>query len=171
MSDSIPSTEGTIKIDVPNARKPCETWYRIYGDLKSGIRPLIVLHGGPGGTSEYKAAFSDLTVQRSRPVIIYDQPGCGRSTYLQDKNGDTTFWTEQLFLDQLKASLEHLGIYDDYNLAGHSQGGMLGARHTVRQSGGLRHLVIASSPISMDHWVKAQNVLEESSARRSGCFG
>ena len=24
------------------------TWYRVTGDLSSGLAPLVVLHGGPG---------------------------------------------------------------------------------------------------------------------------
>jgi len=70
--------------------------------------------------------------------------------------GDTEFWTEQLFLDELKALLQHLNIYDDYDLLGHSWGGMLGSRHASRQPGGLKHLIIMSSPASMDDWIKAQ---------------
>ncbi|KXN87293.1 L-amino acid amidase [Leucoagaricus sp. SymC.cos] len=161
MADAISTTEGTMTRDVPNAGKPCETWYRIYGDLKSGVRPLVVLHGGPGVASEYVSVFSDLTIHNSIPIVIYDQLGCGRSTHLPDKRGDTDFWSEQLFLDELKALLEHLGIYNDYDLAGHSWGGMLGSRHAARQPGGLKHLVIASSPTSMDLWIKAQDVLRK----------
>lgn len=145
--------------NVRGAGKECQTWYRIYGDLRSVIRPLVVLHGGPGVTSEYLTPCSTLTAQRSIPIIIYDQLGCGRSTHLPEKMGDIEFWTEQLFLDELKDLLNYLGIYEDYDLFGNSWGGMLAARHAVRQAGGLKHLVIMSSPASMDLWVEAQEVL------------
>lgn len=156
---AVPKTEGTMNWDVPGTGKACQTWYMIYGDLTSGVRPLVALHGGPGVTHDYLLNFSDLTAQRSIPVVLYDQLGNGRSTHLSEKNEDTTFWTEELFLDELKHLLEHLGIYDNYDLLGHSWGGMLGSRHAARQPGGLKHLVIASSPTSMDHWIKAQEVL------------
>lgn len=157
--DSITTSEGEMIWDVSNAGKECKTWYRIYGNLNSGVRPLVVLHGGPGVTSDYLSIFSDLTLQRSIPVIIYDQLGNGLSTHLPEKMGDITFWTEQLFLDELKHLLEHLGVYHDYDLLGHSWGGMLGARHAVRQPGGLKRLVIMSSPASNKLWIEAQEIL------------
>jgi len=39
-------TEGEVDFDVPAAGKPCKTWYKIYGDLSAGKRPLVTLHGG-----------------------------------------------------------------------------------------------------------------------------
>jgi len=42
------STTGTIPFKVPGLDKECCTWYKVFGDLKSGVRPLIALHGGPG---------------------------------------------------------------------------------------------------------------------------
>ena len=41
-------TEGELDFHVESAGKPCKTWYKILGDLQSGIQPLILLHGGPG---------------------------------------------------------------------------------------------------------------------------
>ncbi|KAF5347294.1 hypothetical protein D9756_009976 [Leucocoprinus leucothites] len=158
-SSTFPTADGKMSWSVPNAGKECETWYQVFGDLKLGVRPLVVLHGGPGVTSDYLTVFSDLTQKKSIPVVIYDQLGNGRSTHLQEKMGDTTFWTEQLFLNELKSLLEHLGIYDDYDILGHSWGGMLGARHAVRQPGGLKHLVLMSAPVSNELWIQAQEIL------------
>jgi hypothetical protein len=45
---SLTSTTGTIPFKVPGLDKECYTWYSVFGDLKSGVRPLIALHGGPG---------------------------------------------------------------------------------------------------------------------------
>jgi proline-specific peptidase len=101
---------------------------------------------------------SRLAVQNSIPVIIYDQLGNGKSTHLPEKNGDVNFWTVQLFLDELKHLLQHLGIYGDYDLLGHSWGGMLGTCHAARQPGGLKHLIISSSPASIPLWLEAQDV-------------
>jgi hypothetical protein len=42
--------EGEFDFEVPAAGKPCKTWYKVFGDLKSGKRPLIVVHGSPGLT-------------------------------------------------------------------------------------------------------------------------
>lgn len=38
------------KADLKVGDKIYQTWYKIYGDLKGNIRPLVALHGGPGMT-------------------------------------------------------------------------------------------------------------------------
>ncbi len=155
----LPTSEGEMIWDLPGTEKKCKTWYKVYGDLKSGVRPLVALHGGPGVTSDYLTTFSDLTLKSGIPVVLYDQLGNGLSTHFPEKMGDTVFWTEQLFLNELRRLLNHLGIYDNYDLLGHSWGGMLGARHAVRQPGGLKRLVIMSSPASNKLWMEAGEVL------------
>jgi len=73
--------------------------------------------------------------------------------------GDASFWTIQLFLDQLDNLLAHFKIQDDYDLLGHSWGGMLAASHAVRNPTGLRRLALMSSLPSMPLWVAEQNKL------------
>ncbi|XP_006455951.1 hypothetical protein AGABI2DRAFT_210618 [Agaricus bisporus var. bisporus H97] len=162
------STSGTVKFvegelvwEAPNAGRECRTWYKVYGDLKSGVRPLVCVHGGPGVSSHYLDALSDITRERAIPVVVYDQLGNGRSTHFQEKGGNLSFWKEELFLDELKRLLVHLGIYDDYDLLGHSWGGMLVSRHSVRQPGGLQRLIIWSSTCSGALWLEAQAVLRK----------
>lgn len=85
-------------------------------------------------------------------MVHYDQLGVGQSTHLP--NQPTDFWTVELFLEELDNLLGHLGIADSYHLLGQSWGGMLAAEHAVRRPRGLRSLVIANSPASMDLWVR-----------------
>ena len=152
--------EGEIDFQVPTAGKPCKTWYRLIGDLHSGTkRPLIALHGGPGAASDYLFVFANITAAHGIPVIVYDQLGGGRSTHLPEKKGDASFWTVQLFLDELDNLLSHFKIQDDYDLLGHSWGGMLAASHAIRNPIGLRRLAIMSSLPSMPLWVAEQNRL------------
>ena len=153
--------EGYLDLVVPGVDKPCKTWYRVYGDLKapSARRPLVVLHGGPGIIHDYLLSLTDLTASYAIPVIFYDQLGNGKSTHLPEKSGDASFWTEELFLAELRQLLEHLGVQDDFDLFGHSWGGMLGARFATSHPLGLKRLVIASAPASMKLWVEAANYL------------
>lgn len=132
------------------------TWYRITGDLDSGIVPLVVAHGGPGCTHDYLLRLTALA-RAGRPVIHYDQLGNGRSTHLPD--ADPTYWTPELFVAELDNLLTGLGIADSYHLLGQSWGGMLGAEFAVRQPAGLRRLVIANSPASMQLWSQAAGSL------------
>jgi L-proline amide hydrolase len=127
-----------------------ETWYRISGDMSSGLTPLLVAHGGPGCTHDYVLSIAALA-ESGRPVIHYDQLGAGNSTHLREKGAD--FWTVDLFLDEMDNLLSKLGIKDNYHLLGQSWGGMLGAEHAIRQPAGLRSLVISNSPASMKLWV------------------
>ncbi|KAJ7037253.1 Alpha/Beta hydrolase protein [Mycena alexandri] len=157
---SLKVTEGETDFIVPAAEKPCKTWYKVIGDLHgpTSRRPLVALHGGPGVNHGYLLILSDLTKAHSIPLIVYDQIGNGNSTHLPEKMGDISFWTEQLFLDELANLLTHLGV-KEYDILGHSWGGMFGSRHAATQPAGLKHLVLASTPASMGLWVKSQNAL------------
>ena len=134
------------------------TWYRVTGDLSARKAPLVVLHGGPGCTHDYVDAFKGLAA-RGRAVVHYDQLGNGRSTHLRDKGA--SFWTPRLFLDELENLLRHLKIDGRYHVLGQSWGGMLAAEHAVTQPKGLRALVIANSPASMELWVREANRLRD----------
>ncbi|EKM74782.1 hypothetical protein AGABI1DRAFT_47398 [Agaricus bisporus var. burnettii JB137-S8] len=158
---AVRTTEGEMLWEIKNTGKECKTWYRIYGGLKSGIRPLLVVHGGPGVTSDYLVSLSDLTVEEAIPVVIYDQVGNGLSTHFPEMMGDVSFWTEELFLDELNRLLDHLGIIGDYDLFGHSWGGMLGARHASRRPRGLKRLILMSTPASGALWIEAQTKLRK----------
>ncbi|PZQ97071.1 MAG: alpha/beta hydrolase [Cereibacter sphaeroides] len=132
-----------------------ETWYRVTGDLASGKTPLVIAHGGPGCTHDYVDSFKALA-EAGRAVIHYDQLGNGKSTHLSGK--DPSFWTVELFLAELRNLLTHLGITDHY-LLGQSWGGMLGAEYAVLRPRGLKALVIADSPASMELWISEANRL------------
>lgn len=133
-----------------------ETWYRITGPIAGTKPPLVCLHGGPGCTHDYIDSLTDLA-GADRAVIHYDQIGNGRSTHIPD--APATFWTVRLFLSELDNLLQHLGIADRYDLFGQSWGGMLAAEHAVLRPGGLRRLVIADSPASMETWLAEANRL------------
>ncbi|GAA4496146.1 proline iminopeptidase-family hydrolase [Actinoallomurus oryzae] len=132
------------------------TWYRVTGDPHADKAPLVVLHGGPGCTHDYLDSLTELA-GTGRAVVHYDQLGNGRSTHLRDKGAD--FWTVELFVKELDNLIAHLGIGDRYHVLGQSWGGMLGAEHAVTRPAGLRSLVIADSPASMELWLAAAGEL------------
>lgn len=133
-----------------------QTWYRVTGALDGGLAPLFVAHGGPGCTHDYVDSFKDLA-GAGRAVIHYDQIGNGRSTHLRDKGGD--FWTVEFFRSELENLIAHLGCAERHYLLGQSWGGMLGAEYAVTRPKGLKGLVLANSPASMDLWVAEANRL------------
>jgi len=133
-----------------------ETWYRVTGSLESTMTPLVVAHGGPGCSHDYLLSLAALA-RSGRPIVHYDQLGGGRSTLLPDK--DPSFWTVDLFLDELENLLTFLGINDRYQLLGQSWGGMLGAEHAIRRPKGLEKLILSNSPASMELWASEAKIL------------
>jgi len=127
-----------------------ETWYRVTGELGQGRTPLVVLHGGPGGTHDYVASLAALA-ETGRAVVHYDQLGCGRSTHFPERGAE--FYDVQLYLDELDTLLTSLGIAERYHVLGQSWGGMLGAEHAIRRPRGLQSLIISNSPASMALWL------------------
>jgi L-proline amide hydrolase len=134
------------------------TWYRVEGDLGTGgLAPLVVLHGGPGAAHDYLEPVADLATVNGRPCVLYDQIGCGRSQHLPEAPAD--FWTVGLFGLELAVLLGHLGISGRYHVLGQSWGGMLGMEHALGHPSGLRSLVVANSPASIELWVSEANRL------------
>lgn len=154
-SYSKPTSTGTVAWEESKRGIKVETSYKIWGDLKNGKTPLICLHGGPGVPHSYLLPICLVQEDHDIPVIMYDQIGCGDSTRFKDKRGDGDFWTVGLFVKELDTLKAHLGI-TEFDLLGQSWGGMLAGQYTIEQQPkGLRKLVIADSPASMQGWVKA----------------
>jgi L-proline amide hydrolase len=139
-----PTREGRV------AFADMETWYRVTGDLDSPLTPVVIVHGGPGATHNYLLSLSALALT-GRPVIHYDQVGCGNSTHRPQAPGDT--WNVTLFRDELANLLDALGISSRFHLLGQSWGGMLGAEFAITRPRGLASLILSNSPASMALWV------------------
>ncbi|TFK47747.1 proline-specific peptidase [Heliocybe sulcata] len=140
-------TDGMIPFVVGN--ETFETYYKLVGDISSSPSPAcIVLHGGPGISHDYLTPISDLAAGPSAiPIIFYDQIGNGRSTALHHKN--ISFWTIDLFIDELENLLAHFRISDNHAILGHSWGAMLASEFIIRrQPQGLRRLVLSNGLVS-----------------------
>ncbi|KAG5642146.1 hypothetical protein DXG03_003576 [Asterophora parasitica] len=159
-SASTPFTDG--KITFQHQGETFETYYKLFGDIKTSTRtPLIVLHGGPGLCHDYLVPFSDLNTNLGTPVIFYDQLGNARSTHLKDK--PPTFWTVDLFIDELVNVINHFSVQDAFDLAGHSWGGILASEFEVRrQPKGLKHLILSDSLASFALWNQSNFQLMQS---------
>lgn len=135
-----------------------QTWYRVTGRLEPDAEraPLVVLHGGPGAAHDYTLRIADLA-QDGRAVVHYDQLGCGRSTHQPD--ADPGFWTVDLFVRELRAVVDALGIGSRFHLLGQSWGGMLGPEVVLADDAGIASLTICDSPASMPLWLAAADGL------------
>ena len=86
-------------------------WYRQSGG--GDALPILLLHGGPGAASYYLEPLEERLAQH-RPVVVYDQLGCGRS----DMPDDTSLWTIDYFTNEVDQMREALGL-DQCHLLGH----------------------------------------------------
>lgn len=124
-----------------------KVWYRKTGD-GPGV-PLLVLHGGPGGSS---LGFSRLhTLADERPVIYYDQLGCGKS----DRPDDPGLWTVDRYVEELEQVRSVLGLHE-LHLLGHSWGTMLAAVYLLGEPGGVKSVTFSSPALSAPRWEKDQ---------------
>ena len=131
-------------------------WFRTVGETHSDAVPLLLLHGGPGFTSEYLDSFEALGDER--PVVRYDQLGCGRS----DRPDDLSLWTTAHFVEEVKLVRRELGL-ERIHLLGQSWGSMLAADYILTAAPeGIVSLVLASPPLSIPRWVAdTQKLLDE----------
>jgi proline-specific peptidase len=123
------------------------TWYRVVGDLDSAT-PLLTLHGGPGSTHNYFTPLEALAPER--PVVLYDQIGCGNS----DRPTDIE-WTVEVFRDEVDAVRDQLGL-ERIHLLGTSWGGMLAQEHVLSGADGIVGLVLSSTLANLALWNEEQ---------------
>ncbi len=102
-------------------------WYRKTGD-GSGI-PLIVMHGGPGGSTLSSDVLQTLGDERN--VIHYDQLGSGKS----DRPTDVSLWKVERFVEELGQVRAALGL-NEVHILGHSWGTMLAASYMLGWANG-----------------------------------
>jgi L-proline amide hydrolase len=125
------------------------TWYRsVEAERDEGKPPLLCLHGGPGANWLHVKPYEALADERR--VVFYDQLGSGNSALTEPH--DESMWTPELFVEEVDAVREALGL-DRVHILGHSWGGMLGMQYATGRPEGLISLVVESSPASVPAWM------------------
>ncbi|MBU0713965.1 MAG: proline iminopeptidase-family hydrolase [Verrucomicrobia bacterium] len=128
-----------------------KVWYRIVGADKKGI-PLLTLHGGPGAPHDYFEPLEALA--GDRPVIFYDQLGCGNS----DRPSDTNLWTVARFVEELEQVRDSLSL-GKVHLLGVSWGTMLAAEYMLRKKPeGVISLILSGPYLSSLKWIVDQQI-------------
>ena len=125
-----------------------KTYYRIAGEAADNKAPLICLHGGPGSTHNYFEVLDNVADEDGRQIISYDQIGCGNS-YL---DGHPELWNKEVWLDELEALRDYLGI-EKCHIIGQSWGGMMQIAYAVdRHPSGVLSFIISSGHPSSSLW-------------------
>jgi L-proline amide hydrolase len=115
-------------------------YYRMVGE--SDAVPLLVIHGGPGMSHDYLRDLDALADER--PVIYYDQNGCGRS----DRPDDARLWKLATFAEEIDTVRGALGL-DRVHLFGQSAGGWIAIDYALRAPAGLVSLHLANTCASI----------------------
>lgn len=127
-------------------------YVRVNGDLSGPKPPLIILHGGPGGT--HGAYLDALDLAGDRAVILYDQLDSGRS----DRPDDPRHWRVARFVDEIDRIGDALKIAR-WHVLGHSWGGTLALEYGARRPVRLQSLVLASPLVSTRSWIADADAL------------
>lgn len=139
-------TPGISKVDIAGD----SIWYHVIGDGKS--TPILMLHGGPGGTSYSMYALSPLADEHT--LIVFDQIGTGRSGNLRD----TSMMRMDYFVDRLHAFVKAMGL-NKFIIYGHSWGTMLALDYYLAHPEGIQAIIMNSPLVSTEYWMKDADTL------------
>jgi proline iminopeptidase len=141
---------------VPGGR----VWWRRIG---SGPKtPILLLHGGPGAGHDYLLGMRALADER--PVIFYDQLGCGRS----DAPEDESIYRIPRFVSEVDALRSALNL-ERVHLFGHSWGSMLAIEYLVTGHGrGVEKLILGGALASIPQAVAGMRRLLEALPNGAG---
>lgn len=118
--------------------------------------PLLTLHGGPGAAHNYLLPLKALADER--PVIFYDQLGCGKA----ESPSDEKLYTVQRSVDELDAVRAALGL-EKAVLAGHSWGAFLAIEYVCQgRCKGIESLILSGAAASVPQVVAGQQRLIDS---------
>ena len=129
-------------VPVPGGR----VYVRVDGDLSAPRLPVILAHGGPGGT--HAGLVEAIALADQRAVILYDQLDTGRS----DRPDDPALWTVARFTDELEAIRRALDV-PRWHMGGFSWGGTLALEYGARRPAALAGLVLGSPLIATKRWI------------------
>jgi pimeloyl-ACP methyl ester carboxylesterase len=114
-------------------------WY----DERGSGDPLILLHGGIGGSEMFDPILG--TLAKDRRLITVDLPGHGHTA-----SPDRPLRYEEM-ADQIAGLIRHLGL-DQTDLMGLSLGGGVALRTAIQHPALVRRLIVVSAPFRQDGW-------------------
>ncbi len=124
-------------------------WYESIGEGT----PLLLLHGGPGASSDYLKPLMILA-QDGYQVVRYDQLG----SYMSDKPDDLTLWQVPRFVEEVETVRTAFG-FESMHLLGQSWGSFLALEYALHHQDRLRGLILASGAASTAECVAGMNSL------------
>lgn len=119
-----------------NAGSGVRLFYRLLG---TGGEPIVLIHGGPGFTSDYLA--DDIArMAQDRALFVYDQRGIGKSTLVSDSSE----LAAQRYVEDLEAIRKHLRL-EKLTLLGHSWGAAPAAMYAMQYPQRVRRMILVGT--------------------------
>ncbi|KAI9023402.1 proline-specific peptidase [Hyaloraphidium curvatum] len=142
------------KIDILHGHLATPQGHRIYVQVvnPSGRKaPVLILHGGPGMASYYCEPMARLC-EDNRPVVLYDQLGCGRSDL---GPADRSLYTIDYYVEEVDVVRRGLGIGSSpIHLLGQSWGTLVAVAYLTKpeKPPGIVSVVLCAPCISTREW-------------------
>lgn len=125
--------------------KTYNLWFGKIG--KNNKPPLLVIHGGPGNNHFNLVALQALGFER--PIIFYDQLGCGNS----ERPYDSSLWLPERFFNEVQTVKDFLGL-EEYHLLGHSWGTTVATAFAHKHPQGISSLSLHSPILSFPKYLE-----------------
>ena len=107
---------------------------------------LLLLHGGPGFSSDYlRTEEFNTYVQKGFRVVTYDQLGCGASDHPWD---NTELWNIPRFVEEMHHVCQTLNL-GSIHILGHSWGTMLGLEYYLAHPQQVKSFIISNGLFNM----------------------
>ncbi len=143
MSKSRTKTQGFVDVG------PGRVWYESVGEGPA----ILLLHGGPGGASDYLIPLMELAQDGYR-VVRYDQLGSRRS----DRPDDPSLLQVPRFVEEVEAVRQTLRL-GKIRLIGQSWGAFLALEYALNYQQNLHSLVLYSGAASTKQCVEGMDSL------------
>lgn len=138
-SEALPAADGVRMIPIDTPFGTYNVWTRRVGD-NPDIKVLL-LHGGPGATSEYFEVLDRHFPTAGIEYYYYDQLGSHRS----DQPDNDSLWVTERFVEEVEQVRQALGLGpDNFFLLGHSWGGILAMEYALKYQQNLKGLIISN---------------------------
>jgi proline iminopeptidase len=117
---------------------------------------VLLLHGGPGSTHEYFAAFDSYFPAANIEYYYYDQLG----SHYSDQPDDPALLDVPRFVEEVEQVRQALGLdADNFYLYGQSWGGMLAMEYALKYQQHLKGLIISNMMMSIPAYVEYANTV------------
>jgi proline iminopeptidase len=138
---------GVRRLPIRTAKGDFTVWTKRVGNHPT--LKVLLLHGGPGATHEYFAAFDSYLPAAGIEYYLYDQLGSAFS----DQPDEPELWEIPRFVDEVEQVRRALGLgRENLVVLGHSWGGILAIEYALAHPQHLKGLVVSNMMSSIPEY-------------------